>query len=410
MRGKHPFWGVIVAFLLIVISISPQMRSLYAMPDRVVMRQDGGVAADLVYPLTLSWELDQQDGALMTAANREASQHLVVRLFDFVPIKRVAVDMKPPIKVMVGGHSIGVTMQMSGVLVVGFSSVTDASGNTQNPAKDAGVKMGDRIVALNERYVSGDEEVAQMVHQVGKEGAEIALDIVRDGELLTKRCRVVYSYETQSYRIGLFVRDTAVGIGTLTYYEPTTNTYGALGHIITDSDTNEEVACASGEIVPANVAMVQQSESGQPGEKIGAVTQEKTVWGTIEKNTPCGIYGKMTVAIDNPIYPKAVPVAAGSQIREGDAKMLTVVDGEQIEAFDVTIEKINVRDRMYGKNMVIRIIDPKLIARTGGIIQGMSGSPIIQDGRLIGAITHVFVNDPTKGYGIFIENMIETAR
>lgn len=409
MRGKNPVIGILVAFLVVLLGISPQMRSLYAMPERVSMMEEGGRVADLPYPLSLAMERDGRF-PLITAAKVDVSPHLVVRIFDFVPLKRVAVDMKPPIKVMVGGHSIGVTMQMSGVLVVGFSLVTDVSGSSATPARDAGVRVGDRIVTVNEQYVSGAEEVAEIVHRAGVEGRDIVLNIVRDEKLLTKRCRAIYSYETQSYRIGLFVRDTAIGIGTLTYCEPTTHSFGALGHIITDSDTNEEVVCASGEIVPAGIAQVQQGENGQPGEKIGAYTGRENVWGTIEKNTPCGIYGKMTTDITNPLYPNVVPVAACSQVREGAAEMLTVVDGETIESFQIEIEKINRHDRKQGKNLLIHIVDQNLIARTGGIVQGMSGSPILQDGRLIGAVTHVLVSDPTKGYGILIENMLKENR
>lgn len=409
MRGKHPLVGIILSLGIVLLSATPQMRSIYAMPDRIAIMEEGGRVAQLPYPLTLQWESPRGGDSSIATVKTDSPPQLVVKLFDWVPIKRVAVDMKPPRKVKVGGHSIGVTMQMSGVLVVGFSSVTDVSGSTATPARDAGVRLGDRIVTVNEMHVTGDEEIARMVHRAGASGEEIVLGIVRDEELVTKACRAVYSYETQSYRIGLFVRDTAVGIGTLTYWEPTAERYGALGHVITDSDTNEEVVCASGEIMPAGIAEVEQGRAGHPGEKIGTYDSAKTAWGTVEMNTPFGIYGKILSKLENPLYPDSVYVAARSQVCEGAAEMLTVVDGERIESFRVEIEKIDAQDRRQGKNLLVHIVDQDLIARTGGIVQGMSGSPIMQDGRLIGAVTHVMVNDPTRGYGILIEDMLDSA-
>ena len=411
MRGKHPFFGIIVSFLILVISISPQMQSLYAMPEQVLLMEEGGAIASLPYPLSIELEETHSRTMPMLTGSRVASSpELVVRLFDLVPIKRVAVEMKPPCRVLVGGHSIGVTMKMNGVLVVGFSKITDVSGSTRMSARDAGVRIGDRIVAVNACAVQADREIARLVQEYGEKGQEIILQIARGDEEITILCHAIYCYETQSYRIGLFVRDNAVGIGTLTYCEPNTKEYGALGHIITDSDTNEAVICASGEIAPANVATVQQGEAGHPGEKIGTCEDDTAVWGTIERNTPSGIFGKMAIEPTNPLYPETVPIAAGSQVREGEAELLTVVDGERIEAFSVEIEKINPDQYKQGKNMLIHITDKNLIERTGGIVQGMSGSPIIQNGKLVGAVTHVLVNDPTRGYGILIENMLDAAK
>lgn len=411
MRKKHPFVGIIVAFFIVAFSISPQMRSLYAMPEQVLIFEEGGAVAELPYPLTIALSEECREVAWVSGeSSSESSPHLVVRLFDFIPVKQIAVEQRPALKVLAGGHSIGVTMQMSGVLVVGFSAVTDTSGEEKEPARDAGVRIGDRIVTINDVMITDDKEIADLVHQSGKEGQDITIGIVRDGEEDTIICQAVFCADTQSYRIGLFVRDTAIGIGTLTFCEPIKKSYGALGHVITDSDTNEEVVCASGTIMPASVSIVHHGMAGHPGEKIGVTWEGAESWGTIEKNTSCGIYGTMSVDIENPFYPEVIPIASRSQIKEGRAEILTVVDGETIESFEIEIEKLRHQGSSEEKSMVLHVIDDDLLTRTGGIVQGMSGSPIIQDGKLVGAVTHVLVNDPTRGYGIFIENMIEAAK
>ena len=408
MRKKRPFIGIIVAFLIVAFSISPQMRSLYAMPERVLMFEEGGTVAELPYPLTIALSEECREVARISGESRsESSPHLVVRLFDFIPVKQIAVEQRPALKVMAGGHSIGVTMQMSGVLVVGFSTVTNASGEEREPARDAGVRIGDRIMTVNDTLITDDKDVADLVHHSGKLGQAVNIGIIRDGEEELVTCQPVFCAETQSYRIGLFVRDTALGIGTLTFCEPTTGRYGALGHVITDSDTNEEVVCASGSIMPASVSIVHHGMIGHPGEKIGVTWEGAESWGTITKNTRCGIYGTMSANIKNPFYPEALPIASRSQVREGQAQILTVVDGETIESFEIEIEKLRQQGSSVEKGMVLHVTDDSLLTRTGGIVQGMSGSPIIQDGKLVGAVTHVLVNDPTRGYGIFIENMIE---
>ena len=411
MRGKHPFIGIIVSFFIIALSISPQMRSLYAMPERVLLYEDGGTIAELPYPLSARLSEDCRSAMQMIpSAASDSSPQLVVRLFDFIPVKQVAVEHKPSVKVMAGGHSIGVTMQMEGVLVVGFSTVTVANGIEEEPAREAGVQIGDRIVSINGTQITDDQQLADLIHRSGTAGKDIVLGIVRDGEDETVSCRTSFCSETQAHRIGLFVRDTAVGIGTLTFYEPTDRDYGALGHVITDSDTNQAVICASGSILPASVSLVHQGISGHPGEKIGVTWEEEQAWGTIEKNTPFGIYGKLTAEVTNPHYPKAIPVASRSQVSAGRAEILTVVDGEKIESFAIEIEKLYHQNKASEKGMLIHIVDEDLIMRTGGIVQGMSGSPIIQNGRLVGAVTHVLVNDPSRGYGIFIENMLDETR
>jgi stage IV sporulation protein B len=216
----------------------------------------------------------------------------------------------------------------------------------------------------------------------------------------------IHDLETQRYRIGLYVRDSAAGVGTLTFFYGKTQTYGALGHVITDNDTNQPIDCDEGKIVMATVSGIHQGKRGQPGEKIGVFIEEDQIIGDIQKNTNFGIYGRLTNQIEHQLYPEALPVASMSQIQIGPAHMLTVVDGEKIEPFAIDIQKVNLQESPEGKGLVIQVTDKRLLEKTGGIVQGMSGSPIIQNGKIIGSVTHVFVHDPTKGYGCFMDWML----
>ena len=230
------------------------------------------------------------------------------------------------------------------------------------------------------------------------------ISIKRDEQILKKIVYPQYCYETKSYRIGLFVRDNAGGVGTLTFWDPVTKKYGALGHVITDSETNQKLQIRQGKILSAHIENIQKGRIGNPGEKIGIFLKD-TEFGDIKKNEQCGIYGTLHKELVNPQYNEAIPVLYANQVHTGKAEILTVVRGQEIKKYEIIIEKIQ-HGRTDGKNMVIRISDSKLLKETGGIVQGMSGSPIIQDGRLIGAVTHVFVNDPSRGYGVFIEKML----
>jgi stage IV sporulation protein B len=195
-------------------------------------------------------------------------------------------------------------------------------------------------------------------------------------------------------------------VGTLTFFEPNTLIYGALGHVIADAETSQQIAQGEGKIINASIQGIQQARRGQPGEKIGIFTDSQIILGDIQKNTQAGIFGVLKSRLDNELYPHPLPVAFAHQVETGPARMLTVVDQEKIESFAIEITKIVPQRLPSGKNLVIQITDPRLLSLTGGIVQGMSGSPIIQKNRLVGAVTHVFVNEPTKGYGILAEWML----
>lgn len=329
-----------------------------------------------------------------------------LKLFGFIPFKKVTVDVLPPKEVIVGGHSIGVLMRSSGVTVIGFSPVVDEQGQKFYPAKEVGIEIGDVITSINGQAVKTDREAAQIINQFGNSEKEIELEIKRKNKKFKVKIQPRYCYETKRNRVGLYIRDNAAGIGTLTFYDPQTGYYGALGHIISDGETSKQIALGDGRVVNAAVKDINQGQKGKPGEKIGAFLNDAKITGDIRKNTEFGIFGKLENKLTNPIYPFSMPVAFANQVQEGKAEILTVVEGEKIEKFSINIDKVMLQNRPDGKGLIIRITDPRLLSKTGGIVQGMSGSPIIQNGRLVGAVTHVFVNDPTRGYGILAEWML----
>jgi len=312
----------------------------------------------------------------------------------------------PAMKLVPGGNSIGVVLHSRGVIVVGNSPITIGSGEQVTPAKDGGISIGDVILSINGTLVQSDNQVAEVIDHIGKGEGMLNIVLKRGDQQINLSIKPVLCDDTKRYRIGLFVRDSAAGVGTLTFYDPGSHAYGALGHIITDSDTNQPIDCEEGKIVAAKVSGIQHGLRGQPGEKIGVFIDEDQLLGNIQKNTKFGIYGKLTADISNELYSEAIPVASMNQIHTGNAEMLTVVSGQTIERFGIEIQKINLQESPEGKGLVIKVTDPLLLEKTGGIVQGMSGSPIIQNGKIVGAVTHVFVHDPTKGYGCFIDWML----
>ena len=343
--------------------------------------------------------------------------NLEMELFGLIPVRRIAVSVFPKASVVVGGHSIGVLLASRGVIVSDYTSLVDVDGRRVSPGKAAGIQIGDVIVEVDGVPVDTVEDVERELNAPRlSDGREryVTLTVMRRGQqhLLTVKpalCDVVNGVSgarTRRYRLGLYVRDSAAGVGTLTFYRPETGEYGALGHSITDITGRPDTDIADGQIVRAYITGVSYGASGRPGEKMGTFDGVVDVLGDIRRNTDCGIYGLTRVPLTNPIYSEPIPVASVSEVREGPAKMLTVVSGATIEEFDIVIEKIQRQSKPDTKGLVIRVTDPRLIARTGGIVQGMSGSPIVQDGKLVGAVTHVLVSDPTSGYGILAEWML----
>ncbi len=332
-----------------------------------------------------------------------------LRLFGTIPIKKLTVEVVPRVWLYPGGQSIGILVDADGLIITRLMTVYDQNGHAHTPAKDAGIMPGDSILSVNGERVHSEEKLSQALQVAGRTGEPLLLQIRRLDALQTKVLNPVFCRDSGRYRIGIAVRDGAAGVGTLSFYDRATGRYAALGHVITDGETGTPVAISEGKVVRAQVTGIEEGRRGRPGEKLGVFLEEKDVLGTIDTNGEFGICGTLLQQIDNPLFGQPLLLGLTSEVREGPAQMLTVVEGHQIEMFDIMILRVNRQHRPDGKGMVVRIVDPDLLARTGGIIQGMSGSPVIQDGKLIGAVTHVLVNDPSRGFAVFAEWMADQA-
>lgn len=323
------------------------------------------------------------------------------KLFGFIPLKEMQVNVVDRKTVSPSGMPIGIYMETNGVLVVGTGKVNGLDGLDYEPSENI-LKSGDYIMAVNGTAVSGKEELIKLVN--GSGGNEMKLDVLREGETTTLAVSPVMTGPSE-YKLGLWVRDNTQGIGTLTYVD-SEGRFGALGHGISDVDAGTLLSLKDGKLYHTDILSVIKGEKGSPGELSGVIHyQDDQILGKITENTETGIFGSMTCDQARCTLGQPVEIAYKQEIKTGPATILTAVDG-QVQEYDIEITKINLSGGEANKSMVIKVTDPALLEKTGGIVQGMSGSPILQDGRLIGAVTHVFIQDSTCGYGIFIENMI----
>ncbi len=346
-------------------------------------------------------------GNTMPVAVKPGQLEMQFKLFGLLPIHRMMVNVVEPLSVIPGGQSIGVLLHTEGVMVVGEAAV-EKDGHILFPARSAGIAVGDLILKINGSKINSENQLQEMIDQCGRQGKDIALLVQHGNKNILTRINPILCKKTGRYRIGLFVKNSTAGVGTLTFYEPKSRTYGALGHMIADFDNGHKFNPVDGKIVEATVKGLHPGKKGAPGEKLGVFKGNSDIIGNIEKNTTCGIFGRLQKDIKNPYYTRPMSVAMRYQVQEGPAKMLTVLDSDKIESFSINI--IDILPAGNNKELVIKVTDQDLLRRTGGIIQGMSGSPIIQNGRLVGAVTHVFINDPAKGYGVMVENMLSEAK
>lgn len=300
------------------------------------------------------------------------------------------------------GKTVGVTMDTKGLLVLGTGFVTGEDNETYEPSKGV-LKIGDLILEADGTALENKEAFMEAVEN--SDGKPMQLLLERDGRQKQVKITPIYSGADQTFKIGVWIRDSIQGIGTVTYYDPNSGNFGALGHGVYDVDTDELMVVSGGSLVDAELTEIIKGQKGSAGELVGKVNLEEKL-AHIEKNTEVGIYGKTE---EDAFNGTAFPVAAKAEVKKGKAVLLSDLEGGEVKEYSLEIESIDRNGGKNNKDMTIRITDKKLLALTGGIVQGMSGSPIIQDGKLIGAVTHVMINDPTKGYGTFLENMLNAA-
>jgi len=323
-------------------------------------------------------------------------------MFCGLPIKRVSVTICDPVQLCPGGMQFGVTLATDGVLVVGLGQVGE--DEACRPARDAGLKIGDVIRSVDGRALSGAAELTDAIAGCG--GRELTLLLERQGQAMELVLRPVWSTADGEYKSGMWIRDSTAGIGTVTFIEPESGLFGGLGHGICDVDTGQLLPMRSGSICGVELGGIVPGKAGVPGELQGSFTSGRL--GALIANTEEGVFGLLTQYPAGIDAGSALPIGLRGEVKEGAAMLLSTDGAGGVAAYDVEISSID-RSGRDTKNFVVEVVDPDLLALTGGIVQGMSGSPLVQDGRLIGAVTHVLINDPTRGYGIFIENMLDAA-
>ncbi len=320
-------------------------------------------------------------------------------------IKTVEVMAIPKeIQLYPGGNVVGIKLQTNGPLVVGFSDIENEEQKPYSPSKESGINLGDVILAINEIEINSSEFLAETLNSLKLD--ELDVKIERDGKILYKKVKPVKTSDGKN-KIGLWVRDSTAGIGTVTFIDPETGLYGALGHPITDVDTGDIIKISKGNIVNSSIVNVKRGEKGNPGELKGVFINDDIKLGNVKHNTKYGIFGEYS--LEN-FYGEKLSIALKNEIQEGPAKIISTIDNDKPKMYDVVIEKLLQQDNPSSKSMIIKVVDEELLEKTGGIVQGMSGSPIIQNNKLVGAVTHVLVNKPDTGYGIYIEWMLKESK
>lgn len=389
--------GVVLAMLLSLSYFSPLQETLRTLPAHLALtegqartlalgglltlnRQTGNVAVAASDDETL-----RDAGAVALSSETAGTSELLLSLMGVVPLRKVEVEVSEEKRLIPGGQAIGVAMRTSGVMIVGTSDLSQA----RSPAQLSGLRPGDVLTRVGGVHITSAEQLAQLVSKAGE--APLAVDYLRDGAALSTTLTPRLDAATGSVRMGAWVRDSTAGVGTLSFYDPDTGYYAALGHAITDGDTGQVLPVGEGQVLKAEIVGVQKGQKGAPGELKGSFLREGVTLGDIALNDPLGLYGHLDAPPADALYPDGLPIGLRSGVHTGKATILSSVDGEGVKPYEVEITRVNQQSSPASKSMVVRVTDPSLLAKTGGIVQGMSGSPIIQDGRLIGAVTHVFV-------------------
>ncbi len=388
---KFKYLGVIITPMLILGLIT--FFSLSNIPEKIYINEAIS-SSDLIVSNNIFMK--------NTKINKDKLQ---IKLLGLIPVKSVSVSKINDLEVYPGGINVGIKLSTKGVLVVGHSEVQSVEGKLESPAKTSGIELGDVLIKINGEEIQSSKDLSKKVKSLNK--SKINVDYLRNGNVESKE--IDLEKENNEYKLGLWVRDSTAGIGTLTFYDKNTSIFGALGHPITDGDTNKPFTISNGDILNSSVISVRKGEKGSPGELKGLFVNEKESLAKIEKNTESGIFGEANVDLTNPVFNKPLKVGFRNEIVEGPAQIITTIDENGPKMYDIEIIKLLPQEEPGPKSMVIKVTDEKLLETTGGIVQGMSGSPIIQNDKLVGAVTHVLINKPDVGYGIYIEWMLKDA-
>lgn len=365
------------------------------LPDKIEAYSTKKIEYKSVYSVENNslYQVDYQNNSKVSPVEND------IKLLGIIPVKTTSIIQSKPKKVSVSGESFGIKLYTDGVIIVGIRDVETDKGKC-NPAKKAGLEKGDIIIEINGKKVYSADSVTDILND--NNGKDYKITVKRNGNYKEFLLKPAYSSSQGCYKVGLWVRDSTAGVGTITYYDKSNNTVSALGHPITDVDTNEIMPILDGEAVRATVTKIYKSKAGEAGSLCCEFTND--IIGTLKKNCQSGIYGKYTCTLKNTYE---YEVASPNEIVRGPVQILCTIDSGKAKFYNAQISRISYRENKKGKNMVVKITDERLLEKTGGIVQGMSGSPIIQNGKLVGALTHVIVDSPEKGYAIFAQDMVD---
>ncbi len=399
MQSLIKFFATVSAFLCTVIFILIYVGN-NVIPDKITIIENSNYNAPKIlgadiYNSNYSDELNAS-----VEKNRVSQNNAQIELLNIIPIKDVKITNTKRRYVVLGGQVFGIKLYTNGVIVVGTDTIETENG-IENPAEKAKLKIGDTIKKYNDITIESTAHFSKLLQE--NKGETAILTVMRAGEELKLNFASVKENISGKYKAGLWVRDSSAGIGTVTFYNPENNSFGGLGHPICDVDTNEIMPMKNGEMAEAYVNSFYKSSNGNIGELCGVLTGKCN--GSLCINGDTGIYGFLSNQIDGEL----TPVAVRQEITLGDAQILCTIDKNPPQYYDAKITKIFSNSNSVNKDMIIEITDEELLNQTGGILQGMSGTPIIQNGMLVGAITHVFVNNAKQGYAIFAERMLETS-
>lgn len=385
------YFSIITAPIAILALIA--YLSVLKLPEKIYVNDSMQVSDISVY----------NQGVLNTV--KMSKDKVNIDFLGLIPIKSVSVQKLDDIKLYPGGTSVGIKLSTEGVLVVGFSDVETRGGTESSPAKMAGLQLGDVLLKVNGKEIQGAKQLGLLIKE--NNNNLVNVEFIRQGCKFNKDIELVK--EGEAYKLGLWVRDSTAGIGTLTFYDVNSKTFGALGHPITDGDTNTTFTIKDGDLLSASILSVRKGEKGVPGELRGLFVNERSTIGKISINATSGIFGSTTKDLINPKFSEPMSIGLRNEVKEGPATIISTVGDEGPKEYSIEIVKLLQQDKSGPKSMIIKVTDEELLSKTGGIVQGMSGSPIIQNNKIVGAVTHVLINKPDIGYGIYIEWMLEEA-
>lgn len=407
----------LIIILTILLVLYLYVANITLMPKSIILLQGEKLELATLWGVNLketetsnrNININKQNSVLETSGDIENGENLEVgkidmsvNLFNKLTLENVTVNVIPKTKVIPLGNSIGLKLYTKGVLVVGMSEIEGIK-----PYENLGIVEGDRIISINNKEISNTDDLIETVN--ASNGKQVELKYIKENsnEEITTNITPAKTKENE-YKLGLWVRDAAAGVGTATFYEPGAGKFALLGHGITDIDTGNLITIANGELVNSNIISITKGEKGKPGEIKGSIEGQGKI-GDVYKNTSFGVFGKTQSASKLEITEKEMEVLPRNEVKAEKAQIICELENGKKSYYDIEIQKLYLTNNKDNKSMLIKVTDKELLEKTGGIIQGMSGSPIIQNGKFVGAVTHVLVNDPTTGYGVFADMMLKAA-